>query len=274
MAETFYQVIQRAIADVSENGFDTEGRIAFWCAEIRRAAIEHLIPESQLDQQLRAAFGQIYTKLVEKGEIAKYHQGVERFTIDKVRPHLRAELDRRIMASASLIKLNRQESIDATIRRFQGWATSIPAGGQRESDKAEATKNVKKKLQQMPYVERRVVIDQSAKLTASINEIIASDGGAIALRWKSHFRQLNYNFRPDHKARDGRIYAMRGNWALKAGLMKAGPDGYYDEITAVAEEPFCRCYAVYIYAIGRLPDDMLTEKGKAELARVRVEAAR
>ena len=272
MTESFYKVVQEAIADLSEHGYDTEGRLAYWTERLRQAADSLLAPAHKTEEYLRQALGAIYARLVERGAIAHYHLGIDPFTIDRLRPKLRRELDKRILASANLIKLNRAESIERTIRRFQGWATSIPPGGQGAGSKTETKQEVKKALASLPFVERRVIIDQGHKLTASINEVIATDGGALALVWRSHWRQLNYNFRRDHKDRDGRCYALRDNWALKAGLMKVGPDGYYDEITAVGQEPFCRCYATYLYALSKLPDDMITAKGREQLRGVGAKA--
>ena len=51
--------------------------------------------------------------------------------------------------------------------------------------------------------------------------------------------------------------------------MKPGRAGYTDEITQPAEEPFCRCYYVYLYSLGRVPDDMITKKGRAALVEAR-----
>jgi hypothetical protein len=53
-------------------------------------------------------------------------------------------------------------------------------------------------------------------------------------------------------------------------LIKAGSAGYYDEITSAAQEPFCQCYVVAIYALRELPEDMLTEKGKKLLEETRL----
>ena len=101
--------------------------------------------------------------------------------------------------------------------------------------------------------------------------MVASEGGAIALIWRSHWRQAGYDYREDHKDRDSQVYAIRGsgNWALQQGLMRPGPPGYYEDITAVGEEIFCRCWAEYIYRLGSLPDDMLTKKGAETLAQAR-----
>jgi len=48
--------------------------------------------------------------------------------------------------------------------------------------------------------------------------------------------------------------------------MKAGDAGYTDEITTPGEEVFCRCFYRWIYNLRDLPKDMLTIKGKEQLA--------
>jgi hypothetical protein len=91
----------------------------------------------------------------------------------------------------------------------------------------------------MRFDERRVLVDQGHKLISAINRTVAEEGNAIAGTWHSHWRQAGYDYREDHKERDDHVYAIRGNWAIKDGLMKVGPAGYSDEITQAAEEPFC-----------------------------------
>jgi len=113
------------------------------------------------------------------------------------------------------------------------------------------------------------MIDQSHKFVSSLNNILAKDGGAIAVIWHSNWRQRNYNYRPDHKERDSNVYALRNNWAIEKGLMKAGPAGYYDEITQFGEEIYCRCFGQYLYSIRDLPKEMLTQRGIEELNRVK-----
>ncbi len=266
---TFYDVLSAAISDITEHGFDQSGRLEYWIQQLREAAERHMQPLHYMEQMLRSGLWTIYKRLVEKGGIAKYHERIAKFTVQQLTTQMRSELDKRILASANLIKLNRQQAIEKTLQRFTGWSTSIPAGGSETTAKRETATEIKKALSQLPFQERRVLIDQGHKLTASINEVVATHGGAIALIWRSHWRQAGYNYREDHKERDGQVYAIRGSWALENGLMKPGEAGYYDKITAVAEEPFCRCYAQYIYNLSSLPKDMLTKKGEEELARVR-----
>lgn len=265
----FYDVLSAAVNDIAEHGFDQAGRLEYWTTQLRSAAERSATPLWRMEEMLRAGLGAIYRRLVERGGVAAYHPGVARFTLQRIAPRLRAELDRRILASANLIKLNRQQAIDKTLSRFAGWSTSIPAGGSDATSRRETGKEIRKALAQLPFEERRVLIDQGHKLTASINAVVAQEGGAIALTWRSHWRQAGYDYREDHKDRDGQIYAIRGNWAAQQGLMKPGPAGYYEDITAVGEEIFCRCWAEYIYRLGSLPDDMLTKKGAEALAQAR-----
>ncbi len=266
----FYSILNVAITDIVDNGFDTEGRIAHWMAVLRKAAEQALRPEYQVNEMLRSALGAIYTRLIERGQIVKYHPGISKFTIQQISPRLRAELDKRIMASARLIRMNREEAIDKVLRRFSAWSTSIPAGGSKAQDKADVKASVKKSITQLPFEERRVIIDQGHKFTASLNNILAKDNGAIALIWRSHWRQAGYDYREDHKERDGNVYLLRGCWADDRGLVRPGSAGFYDRVTACGEEIFCRCYATYLYSLSAMPDDMLTKKGRDEIERVRM----
>ena len=269
MARSFYEVITEAINDFAVHGFDSAERLAYWQIEIQKAAERTLTPTWKMEEELRAALTKVYGRLVEKEGVLKHHPGVSRYTLARLKPALHDELRRRVMMSADLIRLNRQQSISKTLQRFSGWASSVPKGGSKQVDKKDTKDDVRKALASLPFEERRVLIDQGHKLTAAISQTIASDGGAIAVKWRSNWRQENYNYREDHKERDGKIYLLRESWAKRAGLVRVNENGYYDEITAVAEEPFFRCFAVWVYSIEDLPPDMLTSKGVAEIERVR-----
>lgn len=267
-AESFYEVLTAAVRDLADHGFDRAERLEHWQKRLLEAAERSLKSPAEMEQLLRDGLSQIYRKLVERGGALKFHPGVERFTLDRLAPVLRSELDRRILASAQLIKLNRQRAIEQTLQRFSGWATSIPAGGSEVVEKVETKTAVRKALAALPFEERRVLIDQGHKLAASINEVIARNNNAIATVWRSHWRQAGYHYRKDHKDRDGKVYLLRGNWAQERGLVKVGPDGYYDDITAYGQEVFCRCFGSWLTSLRQLPADLLTAKGRAELAKL------
>ena len=267
---TFYETLTAAVNDFVEHGFDSQERLERWMAAIDKAARASLVPEHVVQRQMTEAFRAAYRRLIEKGGVTQFHPGVPKFTLQQVSQKLRAELDRRILASANLIRLNRDQAIQKTLQRFSGWSTSIPVGGTKTADKIEEKDSIRKSLAQLPFEERRVLVDQTHKLTSAINETVATGGGAIAAKWFSHWRQAGYDYREDHKERDGQVYAIRGNWAMAKGLMKVGDAGYVDDVTKPGEEPFCRCAYRYVYNLRSLPDDMLTAKGRDELKKVRV----
>lgn len=273
-AQTFQSILAAAVAELAETGYVSEDRLAFWQRRLREAAEAVMMSDVQLEQMLRDSLVTTYRRLVDQGVAYRHHPQVAKGTIDRVRPKLRAELDRRILAAADLIKLDRKNAVEQTLRRFAGWSTSIPAGGATDLSGRAQKASIGKALKQLPYERRRLLIDQGHKLVASIHEIIAVDGGAIAGEWNSHWREAGYNFRPAHKVRDKRIYLVRGNWAQEKGLVKPGPDGYTDSITKCAEEPFCRCYMRWFYNLAQLlPFRMLTPKGEEALEAARARRA-
>lgn len=262
---SYYETLTAAVNDLLEHGFTDAERVARWQTALADAAEVSLRDPSQLENDLRDYLGGLYRRHVERDGALAVHPGVERFTFQLLKPRLRVELDKRIAASRDLIKLNRTESIARQQRRFAGWASSIPPGGAAEADRRKLKREIKKPLARLPFEERRVMIDQGHKLISSINDMIAQDGGAIAAKWR-HVHQAGYDARPEHLDRDGQVFLLRGSWADKAGFVKGT---YTDEFEQPAELPFCRCSYVYVYALRRLSDDLLTARGRAELRRVK-----
>lgn len=222
---------------------------------LRAAAQDEPVRDDEIASHLRAAFDR------ELRGVRKYHPGIPAYTVERLSPVLRKKLDERILQAADLIRLRRKESIENTLARFTGWSSSLPEMRKR-IDTREVREHIYKPIAQIKYERRRVAIDQTHKLAASIHEVIAEGGGAIAMIWRSNWRQVNYDYRQDHKERDGKIWVLPGTWATKAGLISAKAPRY-DEITHVAEEPYCRCYATWIYSPDELPASMLTAKGAA-----------
>ena len=272
---SFFETISEAIREFEQTGFDSVHRLEYWLGKIRESAAQSLTPESVLEEQLNKTFGSIYRRMIDDGQIVKNHPGISRFTIDRLKPKLRGELDRRMAVSRGLIKLNRDAMMEKVSQRFAGWASSIPDGGSRAVDVKETKDHIRKALTSLPFTERRVMIDQGTKFVSSLNEIIATDGGAIAVKWNIR-KSPGYNNRPDHKEREGKIYLLRNSWAKEKGLVKPGPAGYYDDITKFGEEIFCSCWGSFLYALRDLPQDMLTRKGELALeeARAKIKAMR
>lgn len=265
MAAAFTDILRAAVADLAAHGYDDRTRVDAWLVKLRDAARAALVPEAELKRRLVKTLGGKFRRHLSHTTVFRRHQGLEQFTLRQIEPSLRRELDRRILASARLITLNRDASIQRTLARFEGWATAIPKGGSRAIDKPEETKDLKKAFASLPFEERRVIIDQGHKLLSSIDNILAVDGGALAAVWHSHWRETNYDYRPEHKKFDKRVFVIRGSSALKDGLIKPAGRFYIDQIEAPAEEPFCRCYYTYLYSLADLPPEMLTAKGQLAL---------
>lgn len=268
--KTFQEVLTEAVRDISLNGYDDPARLEQWIKRLRFAAMADLPSQEEIQNRMQLAMQSVFNRTFSKSSVLKYHPGVPTFTIERLKPFARAELDKRIRASTQLIKLNREQAIDKTLQRFSGWATSIPDQGSRIVDKPEVKEHIAKPIAQVKYEARRCSIDQGAKLVAAINEVVAQQNGVIAYRWRSHWKRAGYDYREDHKERDQQIYLVRDSWAKEQGLVKKGEAGYYDEITAAAQEPFCQCWVVALYALRDLPPEMLTDKGKKLLEETRL----
>jgi hypothetical protein len=267
---SFYEILTRAINDFVIFGYDSEERLRYWIEQLSLAISREVASEAEMQQRLIDTLQMIWDRAVDRGGILKDHPGVPLWTVERLKPHLRDELHRRIAASADLIKVNRQEAVAQTLRRFSGWASSVPPGGAAEVDRVALKGDVRKPLAQLSYSQRRVAIDQGQKMLANVSDIVAQDAGAIAAQWHSRWRVPGYQARPEHKERDKHWYLIRDSWAQQKGLVKPIPsDGYVDEHEMPGFLIFCSCRFTYAYALRDLPAEMLTTKGRAELSRIR-----
>lgn len=264
---SFRQVLSDAIAELSVTGYVSSEQIERWVDELKRAAEYELGPDWHVDAATRAKLDGLFAKLVERGRISDYVSGVTRFDLSMVRPQLRAELDRRTIAAADLIKLHRREAVERTLQRFRGWATAIPPGGDGTIDKRETRTSIGKSMAQLNFERRRVDIDQGFKLVSNIAEIVAQDQGAIAAIWHDHGEHdRSYNARKEHLARSGRLFLVRDSWAIQQGLVRRGSRPYTDEIDKPGQAVFCRCWYQWITSPRKLPDDVLTRAGQEWVA--------
>jgi hypothetical protein len=265
--KTFRQVLAEAIADLADTGYISPSRIQTWIVQLRNAAERELGSEAQIDDAIRRGLGTQFERYVERAKIIERVPEVSRFNLQTIKPHLRPELDRRIVAAADLIKLRRRDAVEETLARFSGWSTSIPPGGDATVDKREIKADIGKSVAQFRYERRRVEIDQGHKLIANISEIVALDSGAIAGEWHDHGEHdRSYNARKEHMARTGRIYLVRGSWAHERGFVMP-IYGFTDEIDKPGQLTFCRCWYRWVNSPRRLPAEMLTDLGREWVAR-------
>lgn len=262
------RTVREAVKFFLRNGYRSREELERWQGIIRESAIGGT--SDDYSEQVAMSLRKTYDRQVGLGKALDRHPGISRYNIDMIEPSLRSELDRRILASTDLIVLNRTAAVNKTVQRFSGWATSIPVqnyvgGGLSASSRSGIPKigaQIIKDAKTIDYEARRVSIDQGHKLVANIDNIIAVHNNAIAAEWHSHWKQVGYDYRKDHKERDKLVYLIRDNWAQSKGLVKPGKPGYLDEITQPGEEVFCRCFVTYLYNLRSIPPDMLTKKGQ------------
>lgn len=255
------------------HGFESQDALESWTRRIEEAARVSLIPEAVLVRNMRDALQRVFMRTLKPTQLLKRHKGLQLYTLNSIQPKLHAELNRRIMASANLIKLNRTSSIQRTLQRFSGWATSVPAGGGTQSRK-EVRETVRRGIAGLPFEERRVIVDQGHKLVAAVNELVAVEGGAIAAIWRHVKEGGGYQARPIHEARDGDLYWVRGNWVIAKGLAKRGGLEYTDEVEQPGELVFCRCWWQFFYNLRELPRELLTDEGREQLKQARAAITR
>ena len=264
----FYRLVSEAVRDIAEHGFDSQERVDRWMLALEGAARAAQVPMADVTATLTERLGRDFRGALSPKRLGRVHPGIAHWTVEKLKPELRAELRRRILASANLIKLDREASIQRTLSRFAGWSSSVPIGGITGEHAREDADEVKRGIAGLPFVERRVVIDQGHKLVAAVDDVIARDEGAIAARWRHAHPQPGYDPRPEHVARNERLYLLRDSWAHREGLVKPDRYGFFEDLDErPGEAIFCRCWAQYVYGIDRLPASMLTAKGRAWLAR-------
>ena len=231
-----------------------------WMRELHSAAERQAQSADKTDTKVKEHLTRIFAQQILRKGALKRHT-IAAWKLENLTPKLRNELDKRILASAQLIKLNREEMIQKTLQRLSGWATSLPIGPNLDVNKREEADNIRKSFKQLPFTERRVVIDQSFKFKASLDDIIAKENGAIAGIWKCR-HTANYSNRKDHLERENKVYFVRGNWAIQDGYVKLAGHEYMDEITAPGQEIYCSCVYVWLYSIKKLPEECITNKGK------------
>lgn len=264
---SYREALADAIAELSATGYISEQRIRYWVDVIRRAAELEMGSGHAIDADTKAKMESIFARLIDRQKIAEYVPDVTRFGLSIARPQLRAELDRRIVAAVNQIKLDRREAVEKTLRRFSGWATSIPPGGDDTIDKRETRVSIGKSMAQLSFERRRCETDQGHKLIANISEIVATDSGAIAGIWHDHGEHdRSYNARKEHLARSGNLFLVRDSWAIEKGLIKRGSRPYMDEIERPGFLVSCRCFYQWITSPRRVPDECLTKKGQEFIA--------
>lgn len=260
---SFRALLFEAIREFAKHGYRSEADLSAWLLRLHAALEREMPADGWVRQQLEAALGRIFNREVKTGGLLKRVPGVSRYTLDRISPKLRAELDRRIFAGIDLIRLNRRAAVEKTLQRFAGWVSSVPRGGSHQTDIRSIAAELAKPAKQVRFEARRVAIDQGHKLSAAVAHVAAAQAGAIGGIWHDRGeRDRGYDARPEHLKRSGTLFLVRDSWAMDEGLIRKGGLGYTDEIEQPAELPYCSCFYEYVTSPRALPETLLTAKGR------------
>lgn len=255
----FHSVLRLAIKDFLRHGYDSPQRLALWVDRLRQTAEGPAQQKS--DQAASRVFDRAYYNLVDRGLLLRAHRGLTGWRLAQVRGQLTEQRERSKDALLGVTAGRRDLQLEQSIQRFIGWATALPPGGVRGRTMSDVREDIAEPVLKLARREALIKQDQKHKMVAGLHRVVATEAQALAAIWHSMFRKPGYQFRPDHKERDSKVYVFRGNWALRDGLMTRG-DGYIDDITWFGEEPHCSCTGTFFYDLKELPDWLLTNKGR------------
>lgn len=257
-------MLTEGVRKFAEGGYSSEADLQDWITRLHATLERELPSDNESRATLKRILESIYAREV-GGGLARQIPGLERYTLDRVAPQLRAELDRRIFAAADLIRLNKRAAVEKTLQRFAGWVSSVPPAGAIKMDVRGAVSDIGKSIAQLKFEQRRVAIDQGHKLIAAVAHVVAVGQGAIAAIWHDRGEHDHgYDARPEHLKRSGSLFLVRDSWAAREGLLrKSSAVKYSDEFEQPAELPYCSCYYEYVTTLQRLPKELLTGRGRA-----------
>jgi len=259
----FRALLLEGLKRFASEGPPSDADLMVWMDRLQRALEIEVPTDDESRKLLRTVLEGIYAREVERGGVAKRVPGVERYTVDQVLPALRAELDRRIFAAADLIRINKAQRKAQTLQRFAGWITSVPIGGSAATDLRAAAREIAKPIAQVKFEARRVAIDQGHKMSAAVAHVVAQQNGAIAAIWHDRGQyDRGYDARPEHLKRSGKLFLVRDSWGITEGLIRKGSAPYYEDTEQVATLPYCSCWAEWVTQVQRLPEELLTAKGR------------
>ena len=104
---TFNEALTAAVNSFTLEGFDDPLRLTHWLKRLRETAQAEMPTPKVIESRTKQALESVYKRAISPAAVKRTHREIPRFTVERIKPELRAELTRRVLASADLIKLNR-----------------------------------------------------------------------------------------------------------------------------------------------------------------------
>jgi hypothetical protein len=251
----FDRLLREAAKHFTTNGYTSRSDINDWRVKLLSAAEAHLDVEGA-HKRVGRILESAYWKALGAGRIAKKHGSVPKYAIDQLEPKLRDELERRIFATQELVEGDKRVALERLQQRFLGLATAGPNPGEAAASATAIGKVARDSRAQ----ERMIAVDQTKKMVATMDEVIAEDGGSIGGFWDATW-DIARKHRPEHAARHDKFYVRRASWADEQVLIRH-PNGFMDEWDMPGVLINCQCEYNYVYDLADVPDEFKTAKGK------------
>ena len=260
-------LLKQAVTDIFRHG---TGNLKTWQSRIVSfmSSIE-LTPTQAREHAEKVLFSEFEQRFKEKSVIRR-QKGIELYTFEQLKPKLQNQLSDRVRGFTELIVVGGETNIQRQKQRLSGWGVNLiqPNGAVLKKD-VEAVVDAIQPTERERYHIRFQDNDQTHKLIAALDKLIADDGGALAVTWNQHWtlnpRNKGTSPKTNHKQFDGKTFILKDCWAVKDELIKAGELKYYENLGDVIGENYnCTCSGTYLYSINELYQirpDCFTEKG-------------
>ncbi|HDZ5057849.1 TPA: hypothetical protein RTG63_001713 [Campylobacter jejuni] len=203
--------------------------------------------------------------LFKKKEIATMHVGLSTYKLSDLNLDFKKQYKSQLVYSLSLIKSQNEENLNKLKNRFYDWVNLKTVG----DDKVKL-----QSLTKLPRSDKKIrfiLKDQTNKLSASMDGLVADRYNPIAFQWKT--RNDNKvvgkpggkypgkgvpGIHGDHWARKDQYYYYEKNENVKflnINKFKGKASDIKDGMPGIPIG--CRCYAKFIYTLEDLPKDLV-----------------
>ena len=212
-----------------------------------------------------------YTSYFKK-DVFKRNKGITTFSLESLKPSFESALRKSIANSIQLITFRHEQAKKEVERRFFNF---INFGLQKDTslnDLKSALNINQSKAMNEKHI-KSILTDQTHKLNANIDRIIAEKNKAIGCVWHTqedikvvgnpsgkYPKVTDVNMHGNHYKRNNIFYVYPKAWAYQRGLIKG--DNYESlKDGGVSSAINCRCYLENIYDLRDVPEGHLTKKG-------------
>lgn len=223
--------------------------------------------EKDVLNYIKGGYETFYSQTSKEGKITKT-------SLKDLRPQFKKELENRVQNSINYIKNKDNETKQRLASKLMTWLTVDSKEVRGNTTSKQSLLNFLDFAKENDIAENHakfILEDQTRKMIANLDLIVASENGAIGGIWRNRKDKRvvgNPNglypkgtpSHNDHWTREGVFYVFKDSWAKKRGLVKGE---IYENLEdgGVAVAIGCRCRLEMIYDIRDVPKENLTKKG-------------